>query len=159
MIEREAAVRIVEEQLERDYQRELSTGLNPMRMAVAHVEQHELVWIVSWTSEKYLRTRNPDFRLAGNGPYLIDRVDGGLHQVGVVSAATGGVGSRLSSAFGARPYVPQWTICTKRSGKSQPSVGASLPCTSSAGGYRRYPMLKSSTMWALCRTALCPLTS
>ncbi|WP_326608063.1 YrhB domain-containing protein [Streptomyces sp. NBC_01800] len=89
MIEREAAVRIVEEQLERDYRRELSAGLDPMRMAVAHVEQHELVWIVSWTSEKCLRTRNPDFMLAGNGPYLIDRVDGGLHQVGVVSAATG----------------------------------------------------------------------
>lgn len=27
--------------------------------------------------------------LAGNGPYLVDRVDGGLHQVGVVSAVTG----------------------------------------------------------------------
>ncbi len=89
MIEREAAVRIVEEQLERDYQRELSAGLDPMRMAVAHVKQHELVWIVSWTSERYLRTRNPHFMLAGNGPYLIDRVDGSLHQVGVVSAATG----------------------------------------------------------------------
>lgn len=89
MIDREAAVRIVEEQLEHDYQGELSAGLNPMRMAVAHVEQHELVWIVSWTSEEYLRTRNPDLMLAGNGPYLIDRVDGGLHQVGVVSAVTG----------------------------------------------------------------------
>ncbi|MGW5277466.1 YrhB domain-containing protein [Streptomyces sp. NPDC004044] len=72
MIEREAAVRIVEEQLERDYQRELSASLDPMRMAVAHVEQHELVWIISWTSEKYLRTRNPDFVLAGNGPFHLD---------------------------------------------------------------------------------------
>ncbi len=58
-------------------------------MAVACVEQHELVWIVSWTSEEYLRTRNPDYMLAGNGPYLVDRVDGGLHKIGVVSAATG----------------------------------------------------------------------
>ncbi|MFI5757701.1 YrhB domain-containing protein [Streptomyces sp. NPDC051569] len=90
MIEREAAVRIVEEELERDYQRELSAGLDPMRMAVAHVEEHELVWIVAWTSEEYLRTRNRDFMLAGNGPYLVDRVDGGLHQIGVVSAVTDG---------------------------------------------------------------------
>jgi hypothetical protein len=89
VIERDSAVQIVEEELDREYQRELSVGLDPMRMAVSHVEQHELVWIVSWTSEEYLRTRNPDFMLAGNGPYLVDRVDGSLHQIGVVSAVTG----------------------------------------------------------------------
>ncbi|MEV5989369.1 YrhB domain-containing protein [Streptomyces sp. NPDC052051] len=89
MIERDAAVQIVEDELERDYQRELLIGLESMRMAVSQVEQHELVWIVSWTSEDYLRTRNPDFMLAGNGPYLVDRVDGSLHQIGVVSAVTG----------------------------------------------------------------------
>ncbi|MFG2137616.1 YrhB domain-containing protein [Streptomyces sp. NPDC048650] len=88
-MKRDAAVRMVEEELERDYQRELSMGIDPMRLAVSHVEQHELVWIVSWTSEEYLRTRNPDFMLAGNGPYLVDRVDGSLHQIGVVSAVTG----------------------------------------------------------------------
>lgn len=58
-------------------------------MAVVDVEEHELVWIVSWTSEEFVRTRNPEFMLVGNGPYLVDRVDGGLHQVGVVSAVTG----------------------------------------------------------------------
>ncbi|WP_097970340.1 YrhB domain-containing protein [Streptomyces sp. gb14] len=88
MIERDTAVRIVEEELERDYRRELSAGLDPIRMAVSHTEQHELVWIVSWTSEEYLRTRNPDLMLAGNGPYLVDRVDGSLHRIGVVSAVT-----------------------------------------------------------------------
>lgn len=80
---------MVEEELERDYQRELSLGIDPMRMAVSHVKQHELVWIVSWTTEEYLRTRNPAFVLAGNGPYLVDRVDGSLHRIGVVSAVTG----------------------------------------------------------------------
>ncbi|MER7468829.1 YrhB domain-containing protein [Streptomyces sp. NPDC097981] len=89
MIERDAAVQVVEEELEREYQRELSVGNYPWRMAVSHVEQHELVWIVSWTSEEYLRTRNPDFMPAGNGPYLVDRVDGSLHQIGVASAETG----------------------------------------------------------------------
>ncbi|MFI0219864.1 YrhB domain-containing protein [Streptomyces lydicus] len=89
VIERDAAVRIVEEELERDYLRELSHGLEPVRMAVTHVEQHELVWIVFWTSEEYLRTRDSGLMLAGNGPYLVDRADGGLHQVGVASAAIG----------------------------------------------------------------------
>ncbi|MEU7088063.1 YrhB domain-containing protein [Streptomyces achromogenes] len=88
MIERDAAVQIVEEELERDYQRDLAAGLEPMRMAVAHVEQHELAWVISWTSEEYLRTRNPDLVLAGNGPYLVDRLNGSLHQIGVVSAIT-----------------------------------------------------------------------
>lgn len=36
-------------------------------MAVMDVEEHELVWIVSWTSEEFVRTRNPKFMLAGNG--------------------------------------------------------------------------------------------
>ncbi|MEU3526475.1 YrhB domain-containing protein [Streptomyces sp. NPDC038707] len=88
MIERDAAVQIVEEELERDYQRELSLGLIPIRTAVSHIQRHELVWIISWTSEEYLRTGNSDFVLAGNGPYLVDRVDGSLHQISVVSAVT-----------------------------------------------------------------------
>lgn len=60
-----------------------------MRMAVVRVEEHELVWIVSWQSEEFVRTWNSRYMLVGNGPYLVDRVDGGLHQIGVVSAKTG----------------------------------------------------------------------
>ncbi|MCX4538409.1 YrhB family protein (plasmid) [Streptomyces sp. NBC_00841] len=89
MIEREAAVRAVEEQLERDYQQWRAVSVDAMRMAVARVEEHELVWIVSWQSEEFVRTRNSGYMLVGNGPYLVDRVDGGLHQIGVVSAVTG----------------------------------------------------------------------
>lgn len=47
------------------------------------------MWIASWQSEDLVRTRNSEFMLVGNGPYLVDRVDGGLHQIGVVSAVTG----------------------------------------------------------------------
>ncbi|MFF8429076.1 YrhB domain-containing protein [Streptomyces sp. NPDC016566] len=89
MIEREAAVQAVEDQLERDYQQWRSVSVNAMRMAVVRVEEHELVWIVSWQSDEFVRTRNGKFMLVGNGPYLVDRVDGGLHQIGVVSAKTG----------------------------------------------------------------------
>ncbi|MEV6123682.1 YrhB family protein [Streptomyces sp. NPDC052077] len=89
MIEREAAVRAVEEQLEREYRQRRTEGADAMRMAVLDVEEHELVWIVFWTSEEFVRTGDPEFMLAGNGPYLVDRVDGGLYRVGVVSAMTG----------------------------------------------------------------------
>ncbi|NJQ00169.1 YrhB domain-containing protein [Streptomyces zingiberis] len=89
MIEREAAVQAVEDQLERDCRRWRAAGVDAMRMAVVGVEEHELVWIVSWNSEEFVRTGNPASMLAGNGPYLVDRVDGGLHRIGAVSAVTG----------------------------------------------------------------------
>ncbi|MFD9607921.1 YrhB domain-containing protein [Streptomyces sp. NPDC059083] len=89
MIERQDAIQVVEAQLERDYQRWRATGVDAMRMAVVDVEEHELVWIVSWTTKEFMRTRNPAFLLAGNGPYLVDRIDGGLHQIGVVSFLDG----------------------------------------------------------------------
>ncbi|GGP97181.1 hypothetical protein GCM10010249_14470 [Streptomyces roseolilacinus] len=56
---------------------------------MVHVKEHELVWIVSWQSEEFVCTRNAKYALIGNGPYLVDRVDGGLHQISVVSAKTG----------------------------------------------------------------------
>jgi hypothetical protein len=89
VIEREAAIRAVEEQLERDYQQWRAVSAEAVRMAVVRDEEHELVWIVSWQSENFVRTRNSKYALIGNGPYLVDRVDGGLHQIGVVSAVTG----------------------------------------------------------------------
>ncbi|WP_030542459.1 YrhB domain-containing protein [Streptomyces albus] len=89
MIEREAAVRAVEDQLERDYQQWRAVSADAVRMAVVRIMEHELVWIVSWQSEDFVRTRNSTYALVGNGPYLVDRVDGGLHRIGVVSARTG----------------------------------------------------------------------
>ncbi|MFC0602590.1 YrhB domain-containing protein [Streptomyces palmae] len=89
MIEREAAVRAVEEQLERDYQQWRAVSADAVRMAVVRVEEHELVWIVSWQSEEFVRTRSSTYALVGNGPYLVDRVDRGLHRIGAVSAVTG----------------------------------------------------------------------
>ncbi|WP_328780033.1 YrhB domain-containing protein [Streptomyces canus] len=65
----------------------MTISVDAMRMAVVRVEELELVWIVFWQSEEFIRTRG--HMLVGNGPYLVDRVDGGLHQIGVVSAKTG----------------------------------------------------------------------
>ncbi|MGX1951764.1 YrhB domain-containing protein [Streptomyces anulatus] len=89
VIDRESAVRAVETQLERDYQRWRAMDEAALRMTVVDVEEHALVWIVHWTSETFVRTGDPAFMLAGNGPYLVDRVDGGLHEIGVVSSVTG----------------------------------------------------------------------
>ncbi|MCC3770767.1 YrhB domain-containing protein [Streptomyces sp. UNOC14_S4] len=76
MIEREFAIRVVQEELDRKY-----AG----RLVVDEVEEHELVWIVHYASVEYVRTRDPREQLGGAGPYLVDRLDGSLHSVGVVS--------------------------------------------------------------------------
>lgn len=89
MIEREAAVRIVEEELDRESRKWSARGVDLARVTVVDVKEHELVWIVSWQSEEFARTRNPGAMLVGNGPYLVDRVDGGLHRIGVLSAKGG----------------------------------------------------------------------
>ncbi|MFD8287723.1 YrhB domain-containing protein [Streptomyces lavendulae] len=80
MIDREHARRTAQEHLDREY-----SG----RFAVSGVKAHELVWIVYYETAEYLRTRNPSQRLGGNGPYLVDRIDGGLHLIGPVSYLTG----------------------------------------------------------------------
>ncbi|WP_322982924.1 YrhB domain-containing protein [Streptomyces sp. S584] len=89
VIDRETAIRIVEEELERQNQKWAALGVDPVRTAVLRVKEHELVWKVYWQSEEYARTRNPDTMLIGHGPYLVDRIDGGLHQIGVVSDLEG----------------------------------------------------------------------
>ncbi|MER5893356.1 YrhB domain-containing protein [Streptomyces sp. NPDC001876] len=89
MIERQTAVRIVEEELDCENQKWAARGVAPIRTTVLHVEEHELVWKVYWQSEEYARTRNPAAMLIGHGPYLVDRIDGGLHRIGVVSEKEG----------------------------------------------------------------------
>jgi hypothetical protein len=80
VIEREAAIRAVQEELDRSF---------AIRLLVTDAEEHELVWIVFYQSEEFVRARDRDAALGGNGPYLVDRVDGGLHRIGVVSAGEG----------------------------------------------------------------------
>ncbi|MFG2812696.1 YrhB domain-containing protein [Streptomyces sp. NPDC048410] len=89
MIELDAAVRIVEEELERDYRRQSALGVRPHDLVVASAVRHELVWIVHVATAEYLRTCESSFLLVGGGPYLVDRMDGGLHSVGAVSWASG----------------------------------------------------------------------
>ncbi|MFF8717257.1 YrhB domain-containing protein [Streptomyces sp. NPDC015184] len=80
MIDRDFAIRVAQEDLDRKY-----SG----RLAVSEAEEHELVWIVYYQTAEYLRTGDPDQLLGGNGPYLVDRLDGGLHRIGPVTALTG----------------------------------------------------------------------
>ncbi len=57
-----------------------------MPMAVLRVAEHELAWQVYVQSEDYIRTRDARTMLVGHGPYLVDRIDGALHEIGVLAA-------------------------------------------------------------------------
>ncbi|MGA4838261.1 YrhB domain-containing protein [Streptomyces sp. G45] len=89
MTDREAAARLVQDELDRAYPKAPVDGPGAGRMVVVDVEEHELVWVVSWQTEDHARTGNPASMLGGNGPYLVDRVDGGLHSIGVLSWISG----------------------------------------------------------------------
>ncbi|MEL5953482.1 YrhB domain-containing protein [Streptomyces sp. CLV115] len=91
VIERDDAVlRIVDEELERSHRAWVAAGVEQFpRSVVVRVVEHELVRKVCVQSEEYARTRDAAAMLVGHGPYLVDRVDGGLHAVGVVSEITG----------------------------------------------------------------------
>ncbi|MEU4098116.1 YrhB domain-containing protein [Streptomyces sp. NPDC026673] len=80
MIEREEAVRRVQDHLDR---------LWPGRMAVVDAEEHELAWVVLYQSAEYVRTGDQAHLLGGNGPCLVDRVDGRLYAIGPVDYVTG----------------------------------------------------------------------
>jgi hypothetical protein len=52
-------------------------------LAVSGVEGHAVGWLVFWQSAAYLRSGNVYDLLVGNGPYLLDRQDGSIHQIPV----------------------------------------------------------------------------
>ncbi|MEU6840532.1 YrhB domain-containing protein [Streptomyces sp. NPDC046716] len=90
MTGRDEAVRRVEEELEREHQAWVAAGFDAYpRVVVVEVDEHELVWKVYVQSEEWARTRDPAAMLIGHGPYLVDRVDGGLHSIGALSEIQG----------------------------------------------------------------------
>ncbi|MFD0078289.1 YrhB domain-containing protein [Streptomyces sp. NPDC127166] len=90
VIERDAAIRMVEDHLERGHQAGAAAGADQFpRHVIVGVVEHELVWKVHVQSEEFARTRSAAAMSVGHGPYLVDRVDGGLHSIGVLSEIEG----------------------------------------------------------------------
>ncbi|WP_326783062.1 YrhB domain-containing protein [Streptomyces sp. NBC_00151] len=89
MISRESAISRAEAELERAYLAELAAYGQSVPAQVTRVVEHELGWIVFWDAREYVRTCDPRHSLLANGPYLVDKQDGSLHQIPVVDAVTG----------------------------------------------------------------------
>ncbi|MFF8805655.1 YrhB domain-containing protein [Streptomyces omiyaensis] len=112
MTERADAVRIVEDELERDHRAHVALGVaRPARDVIVHVVEHEPAWMVFVQSEEYARTGDVSAMLVGHGPYLVDRVDGGLHPVGPLSARGRGRTTTAAGSAGCRS-APPWRNST-----------------------------------------------
>ena len=51
-------------------------------MIVVRVDEHELGWVVFYTSRRYHETGDFRLAIAGNAPYLVSREDGALFETG-----------------------------------------------------------------------------
>ncbi|MFJ2771026.1 YrhB domain-containing protein [Streptomyces sp. NPDC087300] len=84
MVTRERAVELVEAQPARERQ-ESHPAARPPEVAVDDVEEHALGWLVHCQSVAYIRSRRFEDMLVGQGPYLVDRLDGSIHHIPVTT--------------------------------------------------------------------------
>ncbi|WP_371615586.1 YrhB domain-containing protein [Streptomyces sp. NBC_00454] len=82
MIEKEHAVRLVQALVERNNEEARAAGPPVVETAVSQVTEHPLCWVVAVDSAEYVRTGNYAYRLMGGRLYLVDRVSGGLYEIG-----------------------------------------------------------------------------
>lgn len=83
MISREWAIELVERQLTADWEAEPAArqALLEQPMVITRVEKHEFGWLASFNSKRYAETRDIHDAWIGQGPYLVDALDGSLHMV------------------------------------------------------------------------------
>ncbi|MBW6440065.1 YrhB family protein [Actinoplanes hulinensis] len=79
MIDRDRAIALVEAQLAEERQAQPHLP----ELAIVHVEEHEFGWLLVWQSAAYARSRDLRDRLIGQGPYLVDGLDGSIHHIPV----------------------------------------------------------------------------
>ena len=54
----------------------------PSRIVDEDTQEHPLVWVFFYNSIRYLETGIFRDRLAGNGPLIVNRIDGSIHAGG-----------------------------------------------------------------------------
>ena len=45
-----------------------------------HTLETDIGWVFFWNSRQYIEQGDYRYALAGNGPFLVDRCDGSIHQ-------------------------------------------------------------------------------
>ena len=81
MIDRDTATRLVRDEIARwNAQDPLPDG-DEVVLQEEHTEEHPFGWVFFFNSRRYVETRNLSYALAGNGPLIVDRRDGSIHQM------------------------------------------------------------------------------
>ena len=81
MIERDTATRLVRAELARwNAEHPLPDG-DEVVLREEYTEEHPFGWVFFFNSRRYVETRNLSYALAGNGPLIVDRRDGSIHQM------------------------------------------------------------------------------
>jgi hypothetical protein len=79
MITREEARKLVDQYLA---SRASSRDDDPRVVWDEQTEEYPKCWVCYWVSKKYLETRDRQYRLGGNYPIIVDKVDGALYLTG-----------------------------------------------------------------------------
>lgn len=91
MISRAWAIKLVERQLTADWEAEPAARRAQLGqpMVIIGVKRHALGWLMTFNSRRFAETRNTRDAWIGQGPYLVDGLDGSLHMVHVQFCITG----------------------------------------------------------------------
>jgi hypothetical protein len=52
----------------------------PLTILDGHTIEADFGWVFFWTSKQYIETGELRYALAGNGPLIVDRRDGSVHE-------------------------------------------------------------------------------
>ncbi|MEV5568628.1 YrhB domain-containing protein [Spirillospora sp. NPDC052269] len=80
MIDRQHAVRLIEDQLRAEERRFAERGA-VVPLGIKKIIEHRLGWIGLWQSQAYLDSGDVRYVLMDTGAYLVDRYDGSVHHI------------------------------------------------------------------------------
>lgn len=84
MIDFETAKKLVEQHVNKAWIAAGHAAKHGPLIVVKHVEK-PYGWIFFYTAEKYWQTRDIKHAIAGNGPIIVDRESGKMHQLGTAT--------------------------------------------------------------------------
>jgi hypothetical protein len=80
VIDRETAYQLVQDLL-KTRGKYLEDG-DTLQIIDASTIETDYGWVFFWNSRKFLETKKSRYYLSGNGPFVVEKADGSVHQLG-----------------------------------------------------------------------------
>ena len=81
MSDRDTATRLVRDEIARWNAEDPLPDDDEVVLREEHTEEHPFGWVFFFNSRRYVETRDLSYALGGNGPLIVDRRDGSIHQM------------------------------------------------------------------------------